>query len=82
MVGAGGLSLLGATLLHEVNSSGLPFVHFVGLDFQPGTTPFQVHWSQTGAALQGVKFLLLTLAGTAHRGGLLRTLWWRLQVVA
>lgn len=75
---AGGLTLVGSNLVHEVNSAGVPLLHFGGSSFLTYATVWHVTWNQQPGSLHGVKYLLLELSGLAHRAGLLRIIWRRL----
>lgn len=78
---AGGLTLVGSNLIHEVNSAGVPLLHFGGSSFLTYATVWHVTWNQQPASLHGVKYLLLELWGVAYRAGLLRVVWRRLSLV-
>lgn len=75
---AGGLTLVGSNLVHEVNGGGLPLLHFGGTSFVPTASVWHVNWNQQSSSLHGVKYLLITLWGIAYRAGVLRVVWRRL----
>ena len=79
---AGGLTLLKTTLLNEVNSAGLLFVRFGGVDFAPRSGLFEVYWNPRAAAVGGVPGWTDDLFVRAVRAGLFRTCWRRLARLA
>lgn len=81
-VTAGGLTLLKTTLLNEVNSAGLLFVRFGGVDFVPRAGLFEVYWNPRTAAVGGVPGWTNDLFVRAARSGLFRTCWRRLARLA
>lgn len=82
VVMAGGLTLLKTTLLNEVDSAGLLFVRFGGVDFVPRATLFEVYWNPRATAAAGVPAWTTDLFVRAARAGLFRTCWRRLTRLA
>lgn len=75
----GGFSLLGATLLNEVQASGSYLVYFGPPGVHPGGVVFFVLWNQNPQSLEGVTYLVEDLHGRSLRASLLRVLWGRLS---
>ena len=78
----GGVTLLKATLLNEVNATGVVLVRFGGIDFVPRAGPVEVYWNDSAASLDGLPGLLTDLHTRAVRTGLFRTCWRRLARLA
>lgn len=71
-----------ATLLNEVNATGVVLVRFGGVDFVPRRGPVEVYWNNSAASLDGLPDLLTDLHTRSVRAGLFRVCWRRLARLA